>query len=80
MSHEYVNAERNANVWISMRQHPTRPGDPPGDAFTLVRRPEARVSVFDSGFLLGDGVWEGAPRGVCAPEGVLERALPQASG
>ncbi|MFL6203333.1 MAG: aminotransferase class IV [Thermoanaerobaculia bacterium] len=25
----------------------------------LVRRPEARVSVFDSGFVLGDGVWEG---------------------
>lgn len=25
----------------------------------LVPRPEAKVSVFDSGFLLGDGVWEG---------------------
>ena len=25
----------------------------------LFRRPEARVSVFDSGFMLGDGVWEG---------------------
>ena len=25
----------------------------------LVRREEARVSVFDSGFVLGDGVWEG---------------------
>lgn len=25
----------------------------------LVRRPEAKVSVFDSGFVLGDGVWEG---------------------
>jgi branched-chain amino acid aminotransferase len=25
----------------------------------LVPRPEARVSVFDSGFVLGDGVWEG---------------------
>ncbi|HJM26382.1 MAG TPA: hypothetical protein QGF11_00315, partial [Acidimicrobiales bacterium] len=22
-------------------------------------RPEAKVSVFDSGFLVGDGVWEG---------------------
>ncbi|MFL0356913.1 aminotransferase class IV [Erythrobacter sp. GH1-10] len=26
---------------------------------TLVPRPEATVSVFDSGFMLGDGVWEG---------------------
>jgi branched-chain amino acid aminotransferase len=25
----------------------------------LKRRPEAMVSIFDSGFLLGDGVWEG---------------------
>ena len=25
----------------------------------LVPRSEARVSVYDSGFLLGDGVWEG---------------------
>jgi branched-chain amino acid aminotransferase len=25
----------------------------------LVPRPEAKVSVYDSGFLLGDGVWEG---------------------
>ena len=25
----------------------------------LVRRPDAKVSVFDSGFVLGDGVWEG---------------------
>ena len=26
---------------------------------THVRRPDAKVSVFDSGFMLGDGVWEG---------------------
>jgi branched-chain amino acid aminotransferase len=26
---------------------------------TFVPRGEARVSVFDSGFVLGDGVWEG---------------------
>jgi branched-chain amino acid aminotransferase len=26
---------------------------------TLVARPDAKVSVFDSGFVLGDGVWEG---------------------
>ncbi len=25
----------------------------------LLQRPEAKVSVYDSGFLLGDGVWEG---------------------
>ena len=25
----------------------------------LVPRPEAKVSVYDSGFLLGDGMWEG---------------------
>src|ERR1700744_5745224 len=25
----------------------------------LVRRAEARVSVFDAGFIAGDGVWEG---------------------
>ncbi len=25
----------------------------------IVPREEARISVFDSGFLLGDGVWEG---------------------
>ncbi len=28
-------------------------------AFSLVWRPEAKVSVLDSGFMLGDGVWEG---------------------
>jgi branched-chain amino acid aminotransferase len=25
----------------------------------MVRRPEARVSIFDAGFTMGDGVWEG---------------------
>src|SRR5215469_14457776 len=25
----------------------------------LVRRAEAKVSIFDAGFVLGDGVWEG---------------------
>ena len=40
-------------------------GDPRNDdAFIsvngeLCRRPEAKVSVFDAGFVLGDGVWEG---------------------
>ena len=32
---------------------------PPPGRFELVWRPEAKVSVFDSGFMLGDGVWEG---------------------
>lgn len=44
-THEYEDDPRNASVWISIN----------GD---LVRRPEAKVSVFDAGFLLGDGVWE----------------------
>ena len=25
----------------------------------LVRRADAKVSIFDAGFVLGDGVWEG---------------------
>src|SRR3954454_8599139 len=43
---DYVGDPRNDDVFISVD----------GD---LVRRPEAKVSVFDSGFMLGDGVWEG---------------------
>ena len=43
---EYVGDDRNDQVFISVN----------GD---LVRRPDAKVSVFDSGFVLGDGVWEG---------------------
>ncbi|KAJ1456626.1 branched chain amino acid aminotransferase [Pelagophyceae sp. CCMP2097] len=59
MSHEYEDAERNSDIWINLRRHPVKATDPPGVAFVLVRRPDATVSVFDSGFLLGDGVWEG---------------------
>jgi branched-chain amino acid aminotransferase len=44
--HEYHDDPRNAEVLISIN----------GELFP---RPEARVSVFDSGFVLGDGVWEG---------------------
>ena len=44
-THEYVDDPRNANVWISIDGE-------------LVRRPEAKVSVMDAGFLLGDGVWD----------------------
>ncbi len=40
-------------------------GDPRNDAVlisvngALIPRPDAKVSVFDSGFVLGDGIWEG---------------------
>ena len=45
-THEYQDDPRNANILIDINgEH--------------VARPEARVSVFDSGFVLGDGVWEG---------------------
>ena len=45
-SHEYVDDPRNADIriWINGELH---------------ARDEAKVSVFDSGFILGDGVWEG---------------------
>jgi branched-chain amino acid aminotransferase len=45
-THEYVDDPRNATILISVNGR-------------LVPRPEAVVSVFDSGFILGDGVWEG---------------------
>jgi branched-chain amino acid aminotransferase len=45
-THEYVEDSRNSGVLISIN----------GD---LKQRAEAVVSVFDSGFVLGDGVWEG---------------------
>ena len=45
-SQEYIGDPRNDDVFISVNGE-------------LVRRPDAKVSVFDSGFVLGDGVWEG---------------------
>lgn len=45
-THEYIDDPRNRDILISVN----------GD---LVPRAEATVSVFDSGFILGDGVWEG---------------------
>jgi branched-chain amino acid aminotransferase len=45
-THEYVDDPRNAQILISVNGQ-------------LVPRAEAVVSVFDSGFILGDGVWEG---------------------
>ena len=45
-SHSYINDNRNKNIFININGK-------------LLSRNEARISVFDSGFLLGDGVWEG---------------------
>ncbi len=45
-SHDYVPDPRNADILININ----------GELFP---RNEARISVFDSGFILGDGVWEG---------------------
>lgn len=45
-THEYLEDARNENVLIYVDGE-------------IVPRPDAKVSVFDSGFLLGDGVWEG---------------------
>lgn len=45
-THDYVDDPRNADVLININ----------GDLFP---REEAKVSVFDSGYILGDGVWEG---------------------
>ncbi|MGD8347730.1 MAG: aminotransferase class IV [Gammaproteobacteria bacterium] len=45
-THEYRDDPRNAEIVIDIN----------GEYFA---RDEARVSVFDSGFVLGDGVWEG---------------------
>ena len=45
-THTYVDDPRNAEILISVNGE-------------LARRQDAVVSVFDSGFMLGDGVWEG---------------------
>ncbi|MGE0847420.1 MAG: aminotransferase class IV [Flavobacteriaceae bacterium] len=45
-THEYVDDPRNASILISVNGE-------------MRKRDEATVSVFDSGFILGDGVWEG---------------------
>jgi branched-chain amino acid aminotransferase len=45
-THEYQDDPRNATIRIDIN----------GEFFA---REEARVSVFDSGFVLGDGIWEG---------------------
>jgi branched-chain amino acid aminotransferase len=45
-THEFLDDPRNADILVSVNGR-------------LVARAEAVVSVFDSGFILGDGVWEG---------------------
>ena len=45
-THDYVDDPRNASIKININ----------GELFA---REEAKVSVFDSGYILGDGVWEG---------------------
>lgn len=45
-SHSYIDNPKNKNIYININ----------GKLFS---RSDAKISVFDSGFLLGDGVWEG---------------------
>jgi branched-chain amino acid aminotransferase len=45
-SHSYIEDNRNKNIFININSK-------------LFLRNDAKISVFDSGFLLGDGVWEG---------------------
>ena len=45
-SHSYINNPANEDIFINING-------------SLFHRKNAKISVFDSGFLLGDGVWEG---------------------
>ena len=45
-SHSYIKNDKNADIFININGK-------------LLQRNEAKISVFDSGFLLGDGVGEG---------------------
>ena len=45
-SHSYIENSKNEDIFININGK-------------LFHRNEAKISVFDSGFLLGDGVWEG---------------------
>ena len=45
-SHSYIKNQKNENIFININ----------GELFC---RNKAKISVFDSGFLLGDGIWEG---------------------
>ena len=45
-SHSYISDPKNEDIFININ----------GELF---HRSEAKISVFDSGYLLGDGIWEG---------------------
>tara|TARA_Y100001970_G_C14217545_1_gene850609 strand:- start:1732 stop:2637 length:906 start_codon:yes stop_codon:yes gene_type:complete len=45
-THSYISNSKNKDIFININGK-------------LFHRSEAKISVFDSGFLLGDGVWEG---------------------
>ncbi|MAZ79866.1 MAG: aminotransferase class IV [Gammaproteobacteria bacterium] len=45
-SHSYIANKKNDDIFINING-------------SLIKRDQAKISVFDSGFLLGDGVWEG---------------------
>ena len=45
-THDYLDDPRNSEILISING-------------AMVSRDDAKVSVFDSGFMLGDGIWEG---------------------
>lgn len=45
-THTFTQDERNANILININGE-------------LIHRDKAVISVFDSGFILGDGIWEG---------------------
>ena len=45
-SHSYILNQKNENIFININGK-------------LLHRSKAKISVFDSGFLLGDGIWEG---------------------
>ena len=45
-SHSYISNPKNENIYININGK-------------LIHRKNAKISVFDSGFLLGDGIWEG---------------------
>ncbi|KXS16303.1 D-aminoacid aminotransferase-like PLP-dependent enzyme [Gonapodya prolifera JEL478] len=51
-THSFVQDRRNEDVLIGVREGVYR-------TFEFVHRPVAKLPVFSSGFLLGDGVWEG---------------------
>ena len=62
-THSYIQDQRNENIIIYINGE-------------FLSRNEAKISVFDSGFLIGDGVWEGIRlynRKLCLVDEHLER-------